>query len=431
MVYLLYDLALCLSALVLVPYYLLRGLRYGKTRRGIRERLGWFGPTQLDVIAGRRVIWIHAVSVGETRAAIPLIRALRQRYPDAALVLSNVTETGRAIARELREVDLCLFFPFDLSWAVRRVLRQVKPSLVLIVETELWPNFLRQLRRNRVPVLLVNGRFSDRSFPRYYRGRRVFQPLLKMLTAFCMQSQQDARRARRIGAPSELVHVTGNLKFDVAAKIPDAKGRQLLREKLRLPDDVPIWVAGSTHAGEEELATRICRELFVAELPQLLILVPRHPERCRLIGETLNGQGISWALRSEIGGRQEPMRAGEVLLVDTIGEMLDFYAVADLVFVGGSMVPVGGHNILEASLLRKPVLFGPHMQNFKDIGALVLKCGGGFQVTTEADLKRRIEQLLLDPLLAREIGAHGFQLLAEHAGATARTLDIIQGVWET
>ena len=428
--YMLYDLALCLSAVVLVPYYLLRGLRYGKTRRGIRERLGWFDPGQLDVLAGRKVIWVHAVSVGETRAAVPLLKALRHRYPDAALVISNVTETGRAIARELRDVDLCLFFPFDLSWAVRRVLRQVNPSLVLIIETELWPNFLRHLRNSNVPVLLVNGRFSDRSFPRYLMGRRLFRPLLKMLTAFCMQSRKDAQRARRIGAPPARVHVTGNLKFDVAAKVPDAQGRQRLRETLRLPEDVPIWVAGSTHAGEEELVARICRELATAGVPQLLILVPRHPERARQIGDMLSGQGLAWALRSELGSRVESLRANEVLLVDSIGEMLNFYTVADLVFVGGSMVNVGGHNILEASLLRKPVLFGPHMHNFKEISALVLSCGAGFQVDSEADLKRRIQQLLSDPLLSREMGAHGYQLLAEHAGATARTLDVIDEVWE-
>jgi 3-deoxy-D-manno-octulosonic-acid transferase len=429
MVYVLYDLLLCLSAVVLVPYYILRGMRYGKTRRGIRERLGLFKSDQLKMLVSRRVIWIHAVSVGETRAAIPLVKSLRKKYPDVALVLSNVTETGRAIAKDISEIDLCIFAPFDLSWSVRRAIGQLQPSLVLIVETELWPNFLKQLHQRHIPVLLVNGRFSDRSFPRYLMARRIFRPLLRMVTAFCMQSDQDARRARRIGAPPGRVHVTGNLKFDITAKVPDDAERRRLRAVLNLPADVPVWVAGSTHAGEEEIVARICRELAVADVPQLLILVPRHPERARSVGEMLASQGLSWVLRSEIDRRHEPLRNGEVLLVDSIGEMLDFYAVANLVFVGGSLVPVGGHNILEASLLSKPVLFGPHMHNFKEISALVLAAGGGCQVADEAELKLQIRQLLRDPVRCREMGNNGHTLLAGHAGATVRTLSVIEGIW--
>lgn len=430
MVYLLYDLALCLSAVVLVPYYLLRGIRYGKTRRGIRERLGWFRPGQFDALAGRKVIWIHAVSVGETRAAIPLIRALRHKFPDAALVLTNVTETGRAVAKNIAEIDLCIFAPFDLSWAVRRVLRQLNPALVLIVETELWPNFLRQLHQRNVPVLLVNGRFSDRSFPRYVMARRLFRPLLRMVTAFCMQSDQDARRVRRLGASPGRVHVTGNLKFDLSPKIPEAEDRRRLRAALRLPEDLPVWVAGSTHAGEEEVAASICRHFLRTDVPQLLILVPRHPERAKVIGDMLSTQKLSWVLRSNIGSRRELLRSGDVLLVDTIGEMLDFYAVADVVFVGGSLVPVGGHNILEAALLSKPVLFGPHMHNFKEISSLVLGSDAGCQVADEAELKLQLRQLLRDPIRCREMGEHGHGLLAGHSGATARTLSVIEGVWE-
>jgi 3-deoxy-D-manno-octulosonic-acid transferase len=261
-------------------------------------------------------------------------------------------------------------------------------------------------------------------------ARRVFRPLLKMVTAFCMQSDQDARRARRIGASPGRVHVTGNLKFDISARVPDSDGCRRLRDALRLPESCPVWVAGSTHAGEEEIVARICRQLAESDISQILILVPRHPERVRVVIEVLDGLKLPWVLRSEIGQRRESLRSGEVLLVDSIGEMLDFYAVADLVFVGGSLVPVGGHNLLEASLLSKPVLFGPHMHNFKEISSLVLSSGSGCQVADEAELKLQIRQLLRDPVRCREMGEHGRQLLAGHAGATVRTLSLIEGVWE-
>ncbi len=430
MAYLLYDLALLLSSLVLVPYYLVRGLRYGKSRHGIRERLGIFKPEQLARLDGRKVIWIHAVSVGETRAAVPLLKALRRTYPEACLVVSSVTETGRAVAREIPEIDLCLFFPFDLSWAVRRTLRLVKPAIILIVETEIWPNFVRIAHQEHIPILLVNGRFSDRSFPRYFTLKRILKPLLQKFSAFCMQTAQDARRARRIGAPADKVMVSGNLKFDVVSSLQSLSAPQTLRRAYHLPADVPVWVAGSTHAGEEMLVAEASRQLQRGGVPQILVLVPRHPERARSIGEQLTAMGLRWVLRSEIAGYGQLLQPGEILLVDSIGEMLSFYATADLVFVGGSLVPVGGHNLLEASLLSKPVLFGPHMQNFKEIATLVLHAQAGMQVEDGAQLKEKIALLLNSPELRLDMGEHGFKLLSEHAGATAKTLEEIARHWD-
>lgn len=424
MVYLLYDLVLLLSSLVLVPYYLIRGLRYGKSRHGIRERLGYLRSEQMASLKDCQTIWIHAVSVGETRAAIPLIKGLREQYPDACLVLSNVTENGRAIARDIPEIDLCLFFPFDLSWAVRRSLRLVNPSLVLIVETEIWPNFVRIANSRQIPVLLVNGRFSDRSFPRYFRIRRMLKPLLSMFSAFCMQTAHDARRARRIGAPTNKVVVTGNLKFDIVSSLQSLPAPEKVRSELNFPPEVPVWVAGSTHAGEEVMVADVARQLQKESVEQILILVPRHPERVRGIGEQLSAMGIRWILRSEVSQGKE-VRKGGVLLVDTIGEMLKFYSIAELVFVGGSLVPVGGHNLLEASLLSKPVLFGPHMQNFKEIASLVMESGAGLQVGNSEELKEKVMELLGSAELRQDMGTHGFDLLSEHAGATRKTLDII------
>jgi len=428
MVYLLYDLVLLLSSLGLVPYYLIRGVRYGKSRHGIRERLGYLRPEQMASLQGCETIWIHAVSVGETRAAIPLIKGLRRQYPDACLVLSNVTETGRAIARDIPEIDLCVFLPFDLRWAVRRSLRLVDPALILIVETEIWPNFVRIAHERKIPVLLVNGRFSDRSFPRYFRIRRLLKPLLRMISFFCMQTAQDGRRARRIGAPPERVLVTGNLKFDIISSRRALPAPEAVRTELDLPPDVAVWAAGSTHAGEEVMVADVARQLKKKGLEQILIMVPRHPERVRSIGEQLTARGIRWVLRSEIetGGK---IRKGGVLLVDTMGEMLKFYSIAELVFVGGSLVPVGGHNLLEASLLSKPVLFGPHMQNFKEIAGLVLESGAGLQVDDSRELEEKVAELLNDKVRRKQMGEHGFDLLSDHAGATHKTLEVIADHW--
>ncbi|MCK4536395.1 MAG: 3-deoxy-D-manno-octulosonic acid transferase [Desulfuromonadales bacterium] len=429
MVYLLYDLALLLSSLVLVPYYLIRGLRYGKSRHGIRERLGYFRSDQLARLKGRQVIWIHAVSVGETRAAIPLLRGLRNKYPEACLVLSNVTETGRAVARDIPEIDLCLFFPFDLSWAVRRTLRLINPSIILIVETEIWPNFVRIAHESKIPVMLVNGRFSDRSFPRYFTIKRLLKPLLQTFSSFCMQTAQDARRARRIGAPVGRVVVTGNLKFDIVSSVQTLPQPEDVRAKFHLPVDVPVWVAGSTHAGEETIVAEVAKQLESDKVAQILVLVPRHPERARSIGEDLSEMGIQWVLRSEISDYGKMLQPGDVLLVDTIGEMLHFYSIADLVFVGGSLVPVGGHNLLEASLLNKPVLFGSYMQNFKVIAGFVLESQAGMQVKDGRQLKEKVKLLLKTPELCHDMGSRGFDLLSEHAGATEKTLEEIARHW--
>jgi 3-deoxy-D-manno-octulosonic-acid transferase len=424
-VYLLYDLILFVAASALIPWYMVRGLRHGKMRRGIRERLGLYEAGRLATLTGREVIWVHAVSVGETRAAIPLLRALKATYPQSALVLSNVTETGHAIARGIKEVDLCLFFPFDLSWVVRRALTQIKPSLIVIVETEIWPNFVRLSHQSDIPVLLVNGRISDRSYPRYRRARWLLRPILEQFSSFCMQSEQDAERIRGMGAPVDRVEVTRNLKFDMQTTIPDSAAVASLRRALHLSASSSIWVAGSTHAGEEEVVLDVYRQLVEEGRDILLVLVPRHPERCRGIAELLDGRDFPFVLRTAVETSARLLTPGEVLLVNTLGEMLQLYAVADLVFVGGSFVPVGGHNVLEASLLKKPVLFGNYMHNFKEISQLLLAAGGGIQVTDAFELTNTIRHLLDNHDAARSMGESGHALLEANAGATEHTMAVI------
>ncbi len=423
--YLLYDLLLLISAAGLIPYYLLRGARYGKNRRGIRERLGHYTAEQLSALEGGQIIWVHAVSVGETRAAIPLLKGLRQKYPGARILLTNVTETGHAVAQKNTDIDICLFFPFDFSWTVRRVLQLIRPQLIIIVETEIWPNFARQAKLLDIPVLLVNGRISDRSFPRYRLVRVLLRPVLRCFAAFCMQSQVDAERIVQLGAAISRVENTGNLKFDHALRDISSEALQQLRQEYRLPENVQIIAAGSTHAGEEVLLLECFLQLIAQGKELILLLVPRHPERSRELSELLEEKGIDFSLRSRLAGDAPFLSSGQVLLVDTLGEVLNLYSLSDLVFVGGSLVPVGGHNLLEASLCSKPVLFGPHVQNFREISAKLSRSGAGIQVENQQQLLDRCALLLNDPVRSRAMGEAGRALITENAGATERTLQRI------
>lgn len=420
--YLLYDGLLLIAATFLIPYYMLRGYRYGKSRRGLRERLGYFSAETLQCLQGRRIIWVHAVSVGETRAASPLLKRLRQRYPDHLILLTNVTETGHAVALKNKDIDCCLFFPFDFSWTVRRVLQIIRPELIIIVETELWPNFVRQADLLEIPMALVNGRISDRSYPRYRFFRPLLRPVLESFSAFCMQSQLDAERIGQLGADSHQVENTGNLKFDHELKDLSADDVARLKREFRLPENTAVLVAGSTHAGEEEQLIAVYRSLLEQGRQLVLVIIPRHPERCREVSAALSEQKITSRLRSSLDSEQDVFEVGQVLLVDTLGEVLNFYAVSDLVFVGGSMVPLGGHNLLEGSLMGKAVLFGPHVQNFREISAKLIRAGVGVQVKDQQELEQQCALLLDDPIRCRAMGQAGRSLIAENAGATERTM---------
>ena len=426
---LLYNLTLLLSGLFLVPYYLLRGLRYGKSRRGIRERLGYYTPEQLTRLRDAQVLWIHAVSVGETRAAIPLITALRQNYPQYMILVTNVTETGHAIAMENKQIDMCLFFPFDFSWTVRKALELIKPQAILIVETEIWPNFVTQANAFDIPLMLVNGRLSDRSFPRYRRGRFFLRPILECFSFFCMQSQLDAERILALGACSDRVENTGNLKFD--QQLLDFSAQEIADKKsfYRIPEHVLVLVAGSTHDGEEAPLIETWR-LVAEELttPLLLVVIPRHPERRRDIQSLLKEASIPCRLRSELETESPLLSPHEVLVVDTLGEVLHLYGVADLVFVGGSLVPIGGHNPLEASLVSRPVVFGPHMHNFKEISDKLIRAGAGIKVGNTEQMVQVFVTMLEDPGRCRAMGEAGRTLIAENAGATQRTINQLKRI---
>lgn len=425
MAFALYDLLLLLVAAGLIPWYLLRRVLGLRSRSGLRERFGLYPPQRLAAINGRPVIWIHAVSVGETRAAIPLIKGLRQTWPDHALVLTNVTETGHEVAAAIPELDLCLFFPLDLSLVIRRVLARLQPALIVIIETEIWPNLIRAAAQRQIPLVLVNGRISDRSYPRYLRWKPLLAPLLQQVRLFCMQSEIDSMRMIALGALPANVVSSGNLKFDMPMNLAETDP-VILRTRYRLPLDLPVWVCGSTHDGEEELLLQSYGALLEQGAELVLVLAPRHPPRVPAVCELLTARNLPYRRRSQLTAESPLLIKGEVLLVDTLGELLPLYAASDVVFVGGSLVPTGGHNLLEAALVGRPVIFGPYMHNFREISRLVLSAGAGSQVQSPEELPGLMTRYLQDPQLGQQQGAAGHRLIAAHSGATARTVALLR-----
>jgi 3-deoxy-D-manno-octulosonic-acid transferase len=425
MMYLLYDILLILAVPFFIPYFLYRSIIRRRLRKGIAERLGFLAAEKRTCLQGSETLWVHAVSVGETIAVRPLLMALKKRYPDKKIVLSTVTETGRSIAERLDDVDLCIYFPFDFGFAVRRMLKTVRPSLIVVVETEIWPNFLRYADRAGIPTVLVNGRISDKSFGGYLRFSWAFRPVLSKFAALCMQTKEDARRIIAIGAPSRRVHVAKNLKYDIPAiRISEEKKRDLLA-KYCLPAGLPIVTAGSTHRGEEEVILAKYCSLVKEGRKSLLVLVPRHPERAEEVVKVAEQLDVRCTRRSELQGHTPLLQPGEVLLVDTVGELMDIYSLSDLVFVGGSLVPVGGHNLLEPASCAVPVIFGPHMSNFREIEALILLHKGGVQVADGDALADTLCHLLDSSAERKKLGENGVRILTENCGSTERHMEII------
>ena len=423
MFYFVYNL---LSVFILIPvvcYHLYRSISRGRPP-ALAERFGYIPAEQLSGIRNRPVIWLHAVSVGESIAARPLLKGLRSRYPDHAILVSNTTETGRGTAASFPEKDLCIYFPFDFLPAVRRVFDSIKPELVIIMETEIWPNFTREAASRNIPVILANGRISDRSFERYLKFSWFFRHALQLFSRLCMQTETDCERIIEIGAPSERTEKTGNLKYDIPFRQVTQDEKRHLKKQYSIPDGLLVLMAGSTHDGEEEYVINTYRKLLPVLNGLFLVLVPRHPERAAEVASLLQRFGIPFRRRTSLTGSEEFQR-GEVLLVDTVGEMMNLYAISDVAFVGGSMVPTGGHNLLEPASLGVPSVFGPHMNNFREIAELVLQYGAGVQVDSPEGLSESCRTLISSTELRRVLGLNGLKLMRDNGGATERHLEII------
>jgi 3-deoxy-D-manno-octulosonic-acid transferase len=370
--------------------------------------------------------WVHAVSVGEAIAATALVDGLRGLYPELPVVMTTVTDTGARIVRErFAGVATHRFFPVDLPGAARRVLGAIDPAFLVCMETELWPNMLRAAGRRKVPVMIANGRLSDRSFRRYRLVRGFLSAALRDVSVFAMQSQEDARRIIALGAEPERVFVTGNVKHDA---IPDPAGAvELWGRLLGLRAGQPVWVAGSTHRGEEE-AVLDAHQSTRAEFPDLvLVLAPRHPERVPEVLDLVAARGWVAVRRSELRrvNMAPDTATPPIIVLDTVGELAQLYAIADVVFMGGSLVPAGGHNMLEPAIRRKPVLTGPHTTNFREAMALLAESGGGIVVGSAVELATELRRLLADPELREKLGILAHDAVASRHGAVRATLELV------
>ncbi len=432
--------------LVLAPYYALRGWRRGQDSRALRERFGGLPPeitartnaaAKTDARVGSKTgaIWIHAVSVGEVLAAKPLVEGLKRREPERLVYVSTTTETGQQLARErLRCADAVFYFPLDWVIPVRRALRGMQPAMVVIMETEIWPNFLREAKRLGVPVVFANARISERSFARYKRWEflvgEFYDRVLRDADMFLAQTPIDAERLREMGALEERVEVTGNLKYDVAAPAVSPFGAWL-GAQTRHQERWPVLVAGSVVAEEEQAVLAAYDVVQRKWRRALLVLAPRKPDRFAAAAEIVEAGGWHAVRRSKIetsGAGAALDENADVLVLDSIGELAGLYSLADAVFVGGSLVAAGGHNILEPAWFSRPPVFGRSMENFRDMADQFLAARAGVQVDGGSQLGKVWVQLIEDPALRDRMGKAARELSERNRGATVRCLDRIVAV---
>lgn len=421
---LLYLVAVYLAAPVISVTLAVRGLRDRSYWRNFRERFG-LGP-----FLATSPIWVHAVSVGEVQAAAALIVALRDRYPETPVLVTTFTPTGAARARALfRGTAEVRFLPFDLPGSVRRFLDRARPRLAVIIETELWPNLYRQCRLRRIPLVIASARLSRRSTDRYRRLGALFKETVAGGIVVAAQGEGDAERFRALGAAAERTHITGNLKFDLALPSDIGERGKALREQYA--PRRALWVAGSTHGGvEEEAVLAAQRRVGAAHRAALLVLAPRHPNRFGEVASWLERQGIPFTRRSQSSTGDASRDEPSVLLLDTLGELIYFYAAADVAFVGGSLVPIGGHNLLEPAALGLPVLTGPNNSNGEDVARLLLDCGAAQIVRNDAELGSRVAALLSDQALRAEMGNRGRAAVDRNRGALEKLMRLIASLLE-
>ena len=426
--YVLYSALIVLFALAVSPWLAYQALRYRKYVGSLSQRLGYL-PVSFNIDA-EPSIWIHAVSVGELLTARPLMAALRARHPGLRVFLSTTTMSAQQLARRsVPDADAVFYFPFDLGFVVRRTLDLVKPRLFLMMETEIWPNLLRECQRRGVKTAVVNGRLSARSFPRYRRVRGFFRHVLADIDCFCVQSDESARRFVEIGAEPGRIAVTGSLKFDSLEPhvgSPQARSKERVLRYFRFAPARPVLVAGSTMKGEEAAVLRVFRRLKSALPSAVLVLAPRHPERFDEVVVLAQQEGFRTARRSDLPIDTEPRT--DVVVLDTIGELATVYQVGTVVFVGGSLVPTGGHNILEPAVYGRPVIFGPHMQNFAEIAAAFVASDAGVRVGSEGEFEEQVLALMADPVRRTQLGAAARALVESNRGAKDKTLVVLDAL---
>lgn len=423
--YLAYSILSFLGLLLASPWFLYQGLRHGKYLGSVGQRLGYL-PIALNV-DGEPSIWIHAVSVGETLTVKALIDDLRAQYPKLRLFLSTTTIAGQQVAKKnLQHVDAVFYFPFDWLFTVRRTLDVVKPRMFVMMETEIWPNLLRECRSRGIRTVVINGRISARSFPRYRLVRPLFRRVLADIDRFCMQGDESARRIIDLGADPKRVTVTGSLKFD-SLQTPQAaalgRSREPVLRYFRLAPTRIVLVAGSTMKPEDGAVLRAFARIRSIAPGALLVIAPRQRERFAEVEKLALDEGFTVSRRSDLPIDSEPKT--DVVVLDTFGELAQVYQLATIVFVGGSLADHGGHNILEPAVFGKPIVFGPHMHNFREIAEAFLANAAGVQVQSERELEETLRNLVTDPVRRASLGAAARALVDANRGAKDKTMAVI------
>ena len=423
--YLAYSLLLTLGLVVLIPHFLFQALAHGKYVAGLRQRLG-----SVPRVDGKPIIWLHCVSVGETQAARPLAQRLRQQFPHHSLVVSTITLTGQKLAHDVfhNQAASIFYFPFDWRWSVRRALRTINPAAVVIMETELWPNFLRECKARQIPVALVNGRISRQSFRRYKLIKVFLRRVLSCLTIAVMQSETDAQRLEALGMSGERLFAAGNLKFDAEVAGELSGKTEEIRTRFGIDSKSPLLLAASTHAPEEEIVLESVKKLRTAQ-PVRLLIAPRRPERFNEVAALLQKSGLSWIRKTNSPDPNDVNAT--VILLDTIGELPATYSLAQIVFVGGSIVDRGGHNVLEPAAAGAAVVTGAHTHNFHAIVDLMAEAGAIVQLPAVEgavaieEITHVFSRLLASGAEREELGRRAKQLVEDNRGAATKTLQLI------
>jgi 3-deoxy-D-manno-octulosonic-acid transferase len=415
-----YDLISAAIAIIYLPLYLLR-------RKFHREFFIRFGilPKNLKL---DRPIWIHAVSVGETMAIRGLLDELRSIYPGKKFVISTITPTGNKIAKAIaKEGDFVTYLPLDFSFILRGAIDKIDPSLFIIAETEIWPNLISILHNKNIPIAVVNGRISDSSFKGYSIIKIILKPILNQITMFCVQTERDAARLIHLGVLPDKVKITGNMKFDSKDRLDSKDDYAVYREKMGIKIEEKLFVAGSTHSGEDEFVLDAYKRIL-NDFPRVkLLIAPRHPERTKNIEKVVIKFGFDPVRVSDLALLSvNPKERKKIFILDTVGKLLFFYAIADIVFVGGSLVKKGGHNILEPANLGKPVLFGQHMDNFRDIAELFIAAKAAILLRNSEELAGNMKYLLSNPDKIAELTRNAKRIIQQNQGATKRNIGYIR-----
>src|SRR5437588_2715289 len=424
----LYNLLLLLASPVIFAILLAKK----RCRPGLRQRLGWLPRDLVEGRDGRPTIWVHAVSMGEATAVVSLVQQLKTRYPAVRVFVSTVTETGKdTVLRRLAGQAAHLYFPLDFRWSVRSALLAVRPNQLVVFESEFWPNLLHAAASRRIPVILVNGRLSTDSFAGYRRLRPFFCRVLAAFTVCAVQTDRDVERMIQLGVEPKRVVRTGNLKYDQVAASAQATAGLLSRQDLRLAGGEELLVAGSTHPSEEEAVLGCYRRLLDVAPALVLVLAPRHIERTEDVVKAVQSHGVTAVRRTKLpGAGGAPITGPRVIILDTRGELATLYRDATLVFVGGSLVNVGGHSPLEPAAWGKAVVFGPHMDHFAEAAEQFLACGAGVMVHDTDEMTQVMTALLMDRSRLEAMGKAAYQLVLENQGALARTVALIARILE-